>query len=44
MEIPATVRAAVPGWVIVLAAAALVGAVSSVVSVLAYREVVIRGR
>jgi len=42
MEIPATVRAVFPDWAIVLGAVAVVGALSSVVSVLAYREVAIR--
>lgn len=42
MEIPAWVRAAVPNWVVVLAAAAAVGALSSVLAVLAYREKVVR--
>lgn len=44
MEILSWVRALLPNWAIVLGAAAAVGAVSSVVSVLVYREVVVRGR
>ena len=43
MEIPATVRAAVPDWVIVMGIAGVVGAVSAILSVGAYREVSVSG-